>query len=255
MADVDILVHEEDFGAALETLESLGWKQSFANNDATRRFGHAGLLTDEAGNELDLHWRLAPDTIAAPQVEEFWNSSSYLDFGPRRAKVPGATYQLFHCLSHGLRWGGVPSLQWVADAAFIIDSDKTSVDWNRLTGLADLLGRGVVVRQGLQFLHGELGTDIPEEARKQPENPPRLERRESWFLSHVGPNSRLGGLPDRWYFYRRVSSRLDRAIGLRGFWQYLRWRWAPHGGLLRTAASKISERVAAHPDDKPHKHS
>jgi hypothetical protein len=244
MADIDIIVREKDFDTALQVLATLGWKQSFSNTEAERRFGHAGLLTDEGGNELDLHWRLAPDTIVAPQVEEFWRSSSYRDFGPRRAKVPAPTYQLFHCLSHGLRWSKVPSLQWVADASFIVANEESNLEWDRLIDLADLLGRGTVVRQGLRFLSTELGVNVPEGAMRPAATIPRLERREAWFLSHVGPNSKLGGLPDRWYFYRRVSGRLDSAVGPRGFWHYLRWRWAPHGGLVRTAYSKIAERIA-----------
>ncbi len=152
-------------------------------------------------------------------------------------------------MSHGLRWAGVPSLQWVADAAFIATSDETQIDWDRLIDLADLLGRGTVIRQGLEFISGELGVDVPDAARRPVTPIPRIERREAWFLSHVGPNSRIGGLPDRWYFYRRVSSRLDNVAGPRGFWHYLRWRWAPHGSLLRTLYAKISERIAAHAED------
>lgn len=242
MADIDILVPESDFPQAMKVMETLGWSQRFAYSEATKRFGHAGLLMDEAGNELDLHWRLAPDTIVAPQVEEFWRTSTSEDFFSVQANVPATTYQLFHCMSHGLRWSTFPSTQWVADAAFVMKDPTGQVDWDRFTELAELLGRGTVVRQGLRFLSNVLGLAIPEEAMRQRATVPKLERREAWFLSHVGPNSLVGGLPDRWYFYRRVSSRLDNVAGLRGFWHYLKWRWSPHGPLVRTTYGKITER-------------
>jgi hypothetical protein len=135
-------------------------------------------------------------------------------------------------------------LQWIPDAAFILESADNDIEWERLLALADSNQRGAAVRDGLSLLSKGLDLTIPGSVHV-PAAPYRgPERREAWFLRHVGPESSLGGIPDRWYLYRRVASSNGEAATPWGFWRYLRWRWAPHGSFFSTIRDKIADRIS-----------
>ncbi len=242
MHDIDVLVHRSDFDEAMGVLASLGWEASFPITDATRRYDHAATLVNGAGDELDLHWRLAPGSFSDAASLSPWDSSQTIPIAGRSISVLSPTYQLYHTISHGLEWAKAASLQWIPDASFLVNSAGDAVDWEQLLSLADSNQRGVAVREGLCLLSRGLGVAVPEWA-SQPTAAPGPERREAWFLRHVGPKSLLGAIPDRWYLYRRVASSIGETPAPWGFWRYLRWRWAPHGSLMETIKTKIADRI------------
>lgn len=245
MHDIDILVHQSDFDNAMTVLSNGGWSVQFRNTAATRRFGHAGLLVNERGEELDLHWRLAPGSFAGDGSVDPWGSSGKVTLGGRAVAVLGPTYQLYHTMSHGLAWAKDPSTQWILDAVFILQSAGNAIDWELLLALADANQRGTAVREGLLLLSEGLDVPVPD-SHQLPSAPYRgPEHREAWFLRHVGPRSWLGGIPDRWYLYRRTASGIGEAPTPWGYWRYLRWRWAPHGSLPSTIRSKVADRISA----------
>lgn len=245
MHDIDILVQQSDFDEAVTALVKTGWSVQFRDTDATRRFGHAGLLSNKRGEELDLHWRLAPGAFEDAAAANPWGSSRTIPLAGRSVGVLEPTYQLYHTMSHGLSWAKDPSLQWIPDAAFIIESGQEVIDWERLLALADANQRGAAIRDGLRLLSEGLDIPIPERTQLSVTANRGPEAREAWFLRHIGPRSLLGGVPDRWYLYRRIASSAGESPTLLGFWRYLRWRWAPHGSFASTIKAKIADRISA----------
>ena len=243
MHDLDVLVRRTDFDRAMKVLSGVGWRADFDDQPLTRRFDHAGLLVREDGQELDLHWRLAPGSFADDAIQNPWDTSQVVSLAGRPLRVLGPTYQLYHTISHGLAWDKNPSLHWVPDAAFTIEATGAEIDWDGLLALADTNRRGVVVRDGLALLARGIGVEIPERALQPSAHPSGPERREAWFLRHIGPKSLVGGVPDRWYLYRRVSASIGEAATPWGYWRYLRWRWRPHGSIGSTVRTKLADRI------------
>jgi hypothetical protein len=243
MHDIDALVHDSDFDDAADVLSRHGWSVQFPNTEVTRRFDHAGLLVSQDGEELDLHWRLGPGVVSDTAAGGPWESSRTIELAGRSMRVLGPTYQLYHVIGHGLAWAKAPSLQWIPDAVFIIDSARDEIDWEQLLSLADRDHRGVAIREGLRLLSKGLGAAVPDWVPELTATHSGPERREAWFLRHVGPKSLVGAIPDRWYLYRRVASSIGQAPTPWGYWRYLRWRWAPHGSFFATARAKVVERI------------
>lgn len=243
MHDIDVLVHRSEFDRAAAVLSELGWAASYPITDLTRRYDHAATLVNAAGDELDLHWRLAPGSFSDEASPSPWDSSRTIPMAGRSIRVLSPTYQLYHSISHGLEWAKAASLQWIPDAAFIVESAGDAVEWEQLLSLADSNHRGVAVRDGLRLLSVGLGVVVPDWVARPTAAHSGPERREAWFLRHVGPRSVFGAIPDRWYLYRRVSSSLGETPTPWGFWSYLRWRWAPHGSFLATVRAKIADRL------------
>lgn len=244
MHDIDVLVRDSDFDEAAAVLSKHGWSVLFPITELTRRFDHACILVNGAGEELDLHWRLAPGAFANEAAEGPWESSRTMPLAGRSIRVLGPTHQLYHIISHGLEWAKDPSLRWIPDAAFVVESAGDAIDWEQLLGLADSNHRGVAIREGLSLLSKGLGAAVPDWVVQPTAKHSGPERRDAWFLRHVGPKSLLGAIPDRWYLYRRIASSLNQAPTPWGYWRYLRWRWVPHGSFLATVKDKIADRVA-----------
>lgn len=256
MQDIDLLVRRSDFATAMTALSELGWSTTSDNSDKARthdfaadpltlRYAHAAALSNGSGEELDLHWRMAPGSFADNPDTDPWHSSHTAPLAGRSIKVLGPTYQLYHTMSHGLAWDKDPSLHWIPDAAFVIQSQGDAIDWERLLSLADTNQRGVAVREGLCLLSAGLGVAVPDSALTPATAPRGPERREAWCLRHIGPKSPLGGIPDRWYLYRRVASSIGETPTPWGYMRYLRWRWVPHGSLFSTVKTKIVDRIDA----------
>jgi hypothetical protein len=244
MQDIDVLVRRSDFAAATAVLAEQGWSMLSDDSAATRRYDHAANLVNDQAEELDLHWRLAPGAFADAPTANPWESSRLVSLAGRQIRVLGATYQLYHSISHGLAWDKEPSLHWIPDAAFVIGSSGDDIEWDRLLALADSNHRGVAVREGLRLLANGLGVSVPDSALRSAANPRGPERREAWCLRHIGPRSLWGGIPDRWYLYRRVATSIGEKPTPWGYLRYLRWRWIPHGSFGSTIKTKIDDRLA-----------
>lgn len=245
MHDIDILVRDSDFDEAVAVLSQQGWSLPLPITEMTRRYDHAGTLVNRDGDELDLHWRLAPGAFSTKAADGPWDTSQLIPLAGRSIKVLGPTHQLYHVISHGLEWRKDPSLQWIPDATFLVESAGDAIDWEQLLSLADSNHRGVAVREGLCLLAKGLAVAVPDWVSEPTFSHSGPERREAWFLGHIGPKSLLGAIPDRWYLYRRVASSIGENPTPWGFWRYLRWRWAPQGSFSATVTKKVAERIAA----------
>ena len=83
--DLDLVVPQPKIVAAYEALQEIGFSDktgfSPAQRSAAFRFGFEHPLTDAAGIEIDLHWRVVPDFIShSLDSEGIWQRASRLPF-------------------------------------------------------------------------------------------------------------------------------------------------------------------------------
>ncbi|MFN0094908.1 MAG: nucleotidyltransferase family protein [Dehalococcoidia bacterium] len=180
MADVDLLVHPTDAGAADQQLRNAGWRRTSERPIAALQArAHAADLTSPNGAALDLHWRPIAQSWDAALDDAVWSRATPATV--TQLTVPAAAPEdlLFHIIVHGVR--GYPNqvIRWVIDAAMVLGSTP-EFDWDLFfkTAVARRLTSATVL--GLTYLR-EQQIAVPEDiverlARVRPSLPERLER-------------------------------------------------------------------------------
>ena len=158
MDDVDVLVRPEDAERALAVLRAGGWSE-LSRIDVRRvmRSHHALPLANANGGQLDLHWRVLPESV---RDDDFWAAAVPTAPGTATTLAPGPTDQLMHTCAHGVKFGAA-ALRWIADAAAILRSAGGQIDWPRLVDA--VAEREVSLRPptSLELLRDLLGAPIP----------------------------------------------------------------------------------------------
>jgi hypothetical protein len=162
MNDLDILVPEERALEAIRMLEGKGWRHRTRwkfRQDSDLCFRHSlGFINDE-GLELDLHWHALFLACFQGADEALWKESVPMEFEgiPTRTLCP--TDQLVHACVHGPMWSEITPMRWVADAFVVMCS--STIDWRRISALADCMRIVLPVREGLQYLVELLAAPVP----------------------------------------------------------------------------------------------
>lgn len=127
--DVDVLVSPDAAPRAHAVLERLGWTP-FRTLAPTLRAALHGLgYTDAHGATLDLH-AYALVECCAPGIDTgFWSRSESVQIGGVDARVLSPADQLLHVCTHGLRFHGIPTSHWMADATMILRRAANALDW------------------------------------------------------------------------------------------------------------------------------
>jgi len=160
--DLDLLVRQDDLGAALAALEGDGFrtKAPLKKTPGEVPSGWEATFVRERGLfELDLHWRLSPPYFPfTPEGDELWARAIEVDLGPGGVFTLGPDDLMLFLCAHGAKHGW-QSLSGVCDVAQAARVHK--YDWEALAGRAKMLGSLRILLLGLLLAHDLLGAAIP----------------------------------------------------------------------------------------------
>jgi len=221
MADLDILVPAALAVPASEVLRRSGWGPRHALTPAFMSINHAAPFDGDHGEECDLHWRVFGEPGDASAHDDWWASSTTVEFQGTRFGVLCPTDQLLHVCIHGAKWARTPGIRWVADALLIVRAG--GIDWPRLVAQARAHRYTLRMRETLCYISAAMGAAIPPETLTQLSSLPLspLERFEHWVNSRE--HGVLGTLPSYWCNYLRA--RPGGMLRPLGFARYLQQAW------------------------------
>jgi hypothetical protein len=160
MDDIDVLVPPQHAEAAIDALAQAGWSFGAAIPRARAlRSWHAWHGSDEAGADIDLHWRVLPESGLDG---DFWERAVAVELGGAKTLAPGPADQLLHTCVHAISLYSAP-LRWIADAMAIIDDDGASVDWSELVDGARRRRVSLKAATALATVRELMGAEIPSE--------------------------------------------------------------------------------------------
>jgi hypothetical protein len=110
------------------------------------------------------------------EAQEFWLSPTDL---------------LFNVLAHAVVLSALPPVRWIPDSLFIISKKPEELDWTRLTRLANLSRRSVLIAEQLRYLRVQFGVAIPDEVIKELSDQ-QLSPIERFSYSVISRESRVG---------------------------------------------------------------
>jgi len=166
MGDVDVLVPTERGAEALRVLEAADWRRPDIPQDLLLRHHHGIGFVDADGNHVDLHWQVSTELVLAGARERscdvFWDGSVETEIGGLRTRALDPADQLLHLVVHGGRSYSGTSLQWVADAATVLDFSEDRFDWARLVREASRRRMFLHLRDGLIYLRRGFRAPVPD---------------------------------------------------------------------------------------------
>lgn len=163
--DLDILVPKDDVERTEKLLIDLGYQLSEGApellNNTERKTHHLSYFHYDKGVEVELHWRLNPDTVKEPSFEELWRNrqSSSLN---QEIYTLGDEDLYVYLVLHGARhaWS---CLRWVLDMDRVLTKE---LNWHKLTEMfraykvIHLGGQAAVLTSHL------FGTRLPKAAKQ-----------------------------------------------------------------------------------------
>jgi hypothetical protein len=217
MADLDVMVRQDQTLLAFVHLAKLGWVSQQQPDPTTLAAAHSAPFTRPGASPLDLHWRLLEDEAPAPGDQALWFRAAPVDLFGVPTRALGATDQLLHLLAHGSRWSADRSHRWLADASVLLSRAQPEIDWEQLAMEARQRRVHLAAQQALDFLRAFLDAPVPEEA-----------------LDHLSaaPVGRL----ERWEHRARTRCPERRGPLLMGALHYQSYRRLVQGGALAPGA-------------------
>ena len=159
MDDVDLLVRTVDVQRAVETMRAFGWRPAGPDYDVT--VVHSSGFVNDAGCQVDLHWRLMRESCGADDDEELWEHAEPEKFGDTPVRVLESSDLFLHAVAHGARWNSVPPVRWVADAVTILAVAGEAFDWRRLVASARRYSLVLPIKHALALLVEAFDTQVP----------------------------------------------------------------------------------------------
>lgn len=217
MNDLDILVRREDAEKAFRFMEELGWHPMDNKKFQTQFKRTNGIhMSNRNGFEIDLHWDVIFQSCWKGSEKSYWKNYETVEFKGRRLKILNPEMQIIHNTAHGLRWNEMSSIRWIPDVVLVIEKRRNDIDWDHLMDI--IIDKKLVftMKQGLNFLAGEFGTDIPKAFLERLNGIPdtAIEKKLYYHLNHP---SKLGLFKRVWYVYskgRDNASLVSRVAGL-----------------------------------------
>jgi hypothetical protein len=208
--DVDMLVRDRDFDAAIDALRVLGFRRRFVEPrpgfDA--RFAKGACLERADGLELDLHRTLAPGAfgLRLARLDLFAPAPRWFAIGA--AKIAGLDDDLafVHACFHAALGDDPPRLVPLRDVAELVRSGvDVSAALDRLAGV----GCAVVLQRALALVDQELQIDLTAGTERWSEMHPAT-RIDRWILKSYGAERRSYATQAAVSFWTMPSLR-DRA--------------------------------------------
>jgi hypothetical protein len=248
MKDVDLLVPFDKAVAATNLLVSLGWypKIPITALESQLRYDNARSFYDQNRQNIDLHWHMLPSCVGPHSDDSFWEASREIPFESNQVRVLHPADQFLHACAHGAEWGRPASVEWIADAIFML-RETPNFDWDRLQAQARMRELTVCLREALYYLHDTLDAPVPAEvmnslavARVSDDETQRYVDVINYEPGH-GPLATFGELLRR---YDRISRCFGHHEGA-SYLDYLRSRAKVDGTweLPFAVAQKVTQRI------------
>ena len=170
MADIDILVHAADLPRVRQALQPLGYyttatgtetNDEFFNGELSFAKGtHTETLALEFHQNLVHHWNFtAPLKIDS---DALWQRAQPLTLAGQPVVQLAAEDMLLHLCLHRAMHHGFTGLPGYVDIAWMTATQRTRINWERLTARARPCQAEAIVFLALQLAHDLLGAAVPE---------------------------------------------------------------------------------------------
>ncbi|HEY2917802.1 MAG TPA: nucleotidyltransferase family protein [Candidatus Binatia bacterium] len=168
-ADLDILIHEQDFPRAKQTLANCGFapvpQLDCGREAALLRFDSACGFRNGREVFLDIHWRFAPAYFGLQlETKGMWRRLQTVSFGVHSVPTLSVEDLLLVLCCHGFTHSWV-RLGWICDIAGLIETQK-NLDWNAVMERAAKCGVQRILSLGLLLANGILGAELPNDILK-----------------------------------------------------------------------------------------
>lgn len=164
--DLDILVSRQDWDKCVRILLEEGYSRgkdydasAEVLNNTERKTHHISYLHAQKKIEIELHWRLNPDSVTEPAFDELWSRRQASPFN-KTVHTLGHEDLFVYLILHGTRHAWT-SLRWLLDIDRML---RGFMNWNRVNQLfaashsTRLGGKALILSTNL------FGSLLPEEA-------------------------------------------------------------------------------------------
>ncbi|CAM3268640.1 nucleotidyltransferase family protein [Paenibacillus lupini] len=170
--DLDIFVSKQDWDKCVKVLLEEGYAlgeqydSAAVLNNTERKTHHISYIHPQKRIEIELHWRLNPDSVIEPSFEELWSRRQASSLN-KSVYTLGSEDLFVYLVLHGTRHAWT-SLRWLMDIDRMLSG---FLNWNRVNQLfaasrsASLGGKAILLSTDL------LGSLLPEEAYAMTLNP------------------------------------------------------------------------------------
>ncbi len=223
---LDILVHPADALQAMSLLQKIGWEPQGKIPAKLVPFDHILGFKNASKQFLNLRWHLFGDGFDETAEKDFWNLAQLTQVGDASAYILSPTDALFYiCVAGGEANRTMPANR-IADAAILLDSSQSEIDWHRLITLAQKYHFVLPLRTTFSQLQDILNYPIPSAIFETIQNLPvsQFEVREYQIIAGE-KTTVLDRLLMRYFQYSRTVEADNFGVKLLGFARYLQYIW------------------------------
>lgn len=217
-ADIDILIHREDIYRVKELMLAAGYRPRAALDARSEKryirtrheypFEHV-----ESGLIVEPQWAISKKYFEfSMDFDELWSRRASVRLAGTDVPSVAPEELLIILCVHAAKdmWA---RLKLTIDIAWLLESNST-IDWNRVAGLAEKKGVLRVLHVGLLLADRLYGIPMPSEVRQRAGADPQADRLASYVMSHLfapgHPAARFAS--DReWFHLTMRERRRDRA--------------------------------------------
>lgn len=231
LGDFDILAPTEQARAALDVLDSHGFRSSERRPQTFKPVYLAAVhgfpFADADGREVDLHWHTLAESCQTDADADFWAAAQPVTIEDALTHALSPADQLLHTCVHGVRWNPIPPMRWVADAVTVLRA-APDLDWERVIEQTRRRRLVIQMRDALGYLSRVFAAPVPSSILARLEALPvsASEQREYDILTQ--PQDVLPPSRRVWLHYRRyVRSTAPGHLWRQplGFARFLQYTW------------------------------
>lgn len=228
----DVAVRPAQLPVALKVLAGTGWAprrlsvEAFTPGYLATRHAHS--FEDREGTQLHLHWHVLFECRYSGADDAFWEEALAVTIGGAASCALNPRHQLIQICTHVAEWNPTRSLQWVADAMFLMREAGASTDWDRLAAEAVDRRLTLPVREGLSCLRMLLNAPVPEAVLLGLQQTAVSVDDRRGYAARSRRDDLIGGLPYLWYnwvLYTHPGPGTGAARRVWGFPGFLQEAW------------------------------
>ena len=200
------------------------------------------------GDQCYVHRRLFADfedAASGLEPEDLWEAAIELELGGVATRTLGPADELLNVCLSGARTNAWPSILWVADAVTVLAVASSELDWERLVRQARRIRATLRLRDALVFLRDELEAAVPADVVAALEATPTSRREQIAHQVAGAGRGRLGGPPEVFTRFLRVTADRSVAQAIAEAPRFLRDEWGLERGaqIPLTALRKAGGRL------------